>query len=397
MNSILKNGALATAIILVLAGANFAGEGPTSSSESDKFVVRSRVRFEYDDNIYERSTNKVDSFKIEVEPEFIYNLNLDQTYVGFRYRPTFVWWSDREPDDTDLHHNFNFDFTHNISPRLSLSVKDAFLYSNEPQLMDRGVVIAVSENFIYNLANADLTYQMAPKTRLTAGGRYTLLRYDNNLQQKANDYDIYSGGLSLRQDVTAATALIGEYRAESISYDQVDRGSMSHYLGGGIESSINPNLVASVRGGAQYKQFDSDTLDSRTSPYVDGSLTYLPRPDTRVTVGAGYSMFEADIYPFANQDRLLAYISLGQDLTARLSVFLTGSYQISDYSGDQSIDQKVQSKDGSEDVAQFTARASYKVNNRNWIEANYEYINLNSDFRDEFDRNRVSVGWRTNL
>ena len=396
MKSILKNGALAAAITLVLVGANFAAEAPAGDS-TDKLVVRNRVRFEYDDNIYERNTNKVDSFKIEVEPEFIYNLTLDQTYVGVRYRPTFVWWSDREPDNTDLHHNLNLDFVHNISPRLTLSVKDAFLYANEPQLMDRGVIIAVAEDYIYNLANADLTYQMAPKTRLTAGGRYTLLRYSNDLQNKANDYDIYSGGLSIRHDVTAATAAIGEYRAESISYDQVDRGSLSHYVGAGFESSLNPNLVASLRGGVQFKEFESDALDSRTSPYVDGSLTYLPQPDTRVTVGAGYSMFEADIYPFANQDRLLAYASVGHDVTARLSLFLTGSYQISDYSGDQSIDQKVQSKDGTEDVAQFTARASYKVNNRNWIEANYEFINLSSDFRDEFDRNRVSVGWRTNL
>ena len=381
------------ASVLTWAGLSFADE----ESHSQDFQLKNRIRFEYDDNIYESAAHKHGSFKIDEEIELIYNMNFEQSYVGLRYRPSFVWWADRPSDSTDLHHDFDLDLSHNFTPRLTLSAKETFLYAQQPQLMDRGVTIAENDNYIYNRANADISYLLRPETKLELGGRYTLLRYDNSKVSKLEDYDIYAGGATLRHQVSADTALSGEARVESITYAGPNRDSSSEYIGGGLEHTFNPAFLGNIRAGLQHKDFSAAHLSAKNQPYVDGALTYLPSPRTRLTAGAGYSMFESDVYPYANQDRTLIYASVAHDLTAKVSLFLTGSYQDSSYSGDQSIDKTLKNKDGSEEIVQISASATYKINRNNWLEAGYQYLSLNSDVRNDFDRNRVSVGWRTTL
>jgi len=381
------------ASVLTWGGLSFADE----TNHGRDFQLKNRLRFEYDDNINESKNNKQDSFKIEEELELIYNMNFEQSYVGLRYRPSFVWWDNRPSDSTDLHHDFDLDLSHTFSPRLTLSVKDSFLYAQQPELMDRGVTVRENDDYIYNRANADLSYLLRPQTRLEVGGRYNLLRYDNNKVSNLEDYDIYAGGATLRHQVSADTTISGDLRVEDITYDGPNRDSTSEYIGGGVENTFNPSFIGSLRAGLQHKDFSASSIDAQNQPYVDGAVTFLPSPRTRLSAGVGYSMFEADVYPYANQDRTLVYASVAHDLTGKISLFLTGSYQDSSYSGDQSVDQSLKSKDGSEEIIQVSASATYKVNRNNWIEAGYQFINLNSDVREDFDRNRVSVGWRTTL
>lgn len=394
MNRMFKTLAMALgASVFAWAGLSMAGE----DNQGKDWQVKLRLRAEYDDNVYERKDNKQDSLKLEVEPEVIYNMDFERTYVGLRYRPTFVWWSDREPDDTDLHHDFDLDVSHKFSQRLSVALKESFLYAQQPELIDRGTVISEKDDYIYNRVNADLNYAFRPQTKLNVGARHTLLQYSEDNVATLEDYDIYAAGATLRQQLTADDTVLGEVRGESISYSGPDRDADSVYVGGGYEKTFSPGLMSNLRAGLQHKSFSADAIDASDSPYVDGSLTFLPSPRTRLTAGLGYSMFESDVYPYANQDRTLLYVSAAHDLTARVSLFLTGSLQNSEYSGDQSIDQTAASDDGSEQVVQVSARGSYKVNRNNWLEASYQYLDLNSDVRPDFDRNRISVGWRTAL
>jgi len=388
---------------MVLLGAGvsaFAFAGISMGQEDSMwrdFQLKSALRLEYDDNIYE-TAQKSGSGKISEELEFIYNLNLEQTHVGLHYRPTFVYWMDRPSDSWDLHHDFDVDIDHNFSPRATLALKDSFLFAQEPELMDRGIIVQQQQNYTYNLANADFTYLVQPQTRLGVGGRYTLLRYQDSQVSALNDYDIYAGGVTLSHQLTPDTTVLGEARVEDITYNGPNRDAFSEYVGGGLEQRFGADLLGNLRAGWQHKDFSANQLDAQNQPYADGSVTALsPSHRTRLTAGAGYSMFEADVYPYASQQRLLAYLSASYDLTARLSFFLTGSYQHSNYKGDQSIDKSITVKDGSENAYQGAARAAYKITRNNWIEVEYQYLDLTSDLRPEFDRNRVSVGWRTAL
>ena len=365
-----------------------------AADETRSFQVKNRLRFEYDDNIYETSKDKQDSFKIIEEVEFLVNLNLPRSFVGARYRPTFVWWSDRE-DDTDLHHDLDLILSHNFTERLSVSLKDTFRFAEQTEEIDRGAVVRENNDFLYNVADAKLAYQIARGTRAEAGYRNTLLRYDENVVAETEDYDINAGGLTLRQQVFKKTVFAVELRYEEIEYDGPDRGSQNQYMGGAIEQIFSPSLVGSVRAGYQEKQFNDGSIDDAEEPYFDASLTFLPSPRTRLTAGAGYSLFESDVYPFANQDRAIAFVGLAHDLTAKISVYASGSYQLSEYKADQAIEEVA--KDGDENVYQVSARTSYKINRNNWVELGWQYMDLQSDIREEFDRNRIELGWRTQI
>ena len=61
------------------------------------YQINNRLRVEYDDNINQTETDKDASWKVIEEVEFLVNFNLQNTYVGLRYRPSYVWWDNR-PD-----------------------------------------------------------------------------------------------------------------------------------------------------------------------------------------------------------------------------------------------------------------------------------------------------------
>ena len=371
-----------------------------TGSSRNWLSVGNRLRVEYDDNVYETEKNKTDSFKISNEIELGITLNLNPTFISLRYRPSFTWWSDREPDDTDLHHDFDVVINHRFSPKVSVGVKNTLRLAEIPEAIDRGVKIRENDDYLYNVTDANIDYMLLPRTHVVIGGRYTILRYDRDEVAVTEDYDIWAAGVTIRQRLTELTQLLLDYRREAVEYDAGDRDSTSDYVGAGIEHAIGASFVGSLRGGYQRKDFDNSSVDSESSPYVDATITYIHSPRTRLSLGGGYSMFEADVFPFASQDRTLAFASLAHDLTAKISLYLSGSYQRSEYSGESAIPTAVAiSKDfsGKEHVSQAGVRVAYRVNARNSLELNYQYITLDSDLRDDFDRNRVSLGWRLDI
>ena len=395
--------AAAAAVLAVLA------MGAWAQGDGRSFQVKNRIRGEFDDNIYETASDQQESFKIVEELEFLVNLRFAQTFVGLRWRPTFVWWDDRPSDDTDFHNDADFILTHSFTPRLSISLKDTLRIAEQPELIDRGTAVHERDDYIYNVADAQMAYLVAPKTRVEIGGRDTMLEYDrSDAETQREQYEIVAAGLSVRQELAPQTTLSGELRYEEADYDLVDRGSESEYAGVGIEHTFSPSFLASLRAGGQNKSFNNDSIDDQTAPYFDGSVTVLPSPATRLTAGAGYSMFEAGIYPYANQERTTIYLSASHDFTARLSLYLAGSYQMGSYDADQTVDptatlgtddagNPIPLSDGDETVVQLSARGSWKVNRSNWIEFGWQYLDLSSDLQNDFDRTRVELGWRTQI
>lgn len=363
------------------------------------FQIKNRFRVGWDSNVYEEQKDENESFKIIEEIELLLNMDMEQSFFGLRYRPTFIWWSDRNPDDTDFHHEFDLVLAHNFTPRLSINAKNALRIAEIPELIERGTVVRENDDYTYNLADVVLGYRVSEATRVEVGARYTLLRYDNDKVAATDDYDIYASGVTLRHQLQRETAISADVRYEMTDYTDIEeRSSDSTFYGLGLEQIFTPNLVGSIRGGAQNKSFDKDDIDDETNPFGDISLTYLPSPKTRVTLGAGYSMFEADVYPFTSQDRLLSFLTLSHDLTARIQLFLAGSYQLSDYKRDQTLDDPAFPKiSGEEEVMQASGRVSYMLNRRNYLELSLQYLDFTSDLREEFDRTRVELGWRTQL
>ena len=48
-------------------------------------------------------------------------------------------------------------------------------------------------------------------------------------------------------------------------------------------------------------------------------------------------------------------------------------------------------------MLRFSGRTSYMLNRNNYLEAQISYMDFESDLREEFDRTRIELGWRTQL
>ena len=329
------------------------------------------------------------------------NFSFTRTFVSVRYRPNYVWWEKREPDDDDLNHDVDLVLNQTFSPRVTFSLTDTLRRGQIPESVDDGRIVRENDDFTYNALNGTLGLLVHPKTKVEAAGRYLLLRYDNEDIAATEDFDLYVAGLSLRHQMLPETTLIGELRGEEVEYEGPDRGSQSYYAGGGLEQIFTPNLLGSVRGGYQKKEFNDDVVGSEDSPYADLAVTFLPSPATRLTANVGYSLFETDVYPYASQQRTLFAASLAHDLTARISMYLSGGYTIGDYSADQSIEPGAVT-DGQEELIQVSARATYKLNRSNYLELGWQYQDFDSDvaysgggdIRVSYERNRIDAGWK---
>lgn len=366
------------------------------------YLIHNRLRLEYDDNIHETESDETSSFKVIEEVELLVNFNLENTFVSFRYKPSFIWWENRDQGSTDLHHDFDFLFNHEFTPRLALSVKDTFRLAELPESIERGTVIRQRSDFIYNALVGTMTYQLTPVGRMEASGRYNLLRYDESDVADSEDYDMYVAGLTYRHTVVPETSVSLDTRYESIEYDVVNRDAETYQLAAGIEQMFSPNVLGNARAGYMRKEYDAESISSDSKPFAEASMTLLPSPATRITVGAGHTLLESDIFPYSNQERTRIFASLSHDITARVSWNIAGSYIDSEYEADtvaieDAEEAGIDFGDGSEEIIQVSTRMTYRVNRSNWLEASWQFTTLDSELRQDFDRNRFSIGWKTQL
>lgn len=381
-----------------------ATSGPRIAAEGRLPVdIYNMLRVEYDDNIFTTGEGvegeKEESFKIIEQLELLLDTEQGNTYFGVRYSPSFVYYEDRSDDSTDLNHQFDLILDQKFSPRSSLQIKDTFRRSEEPELVADDVLIRKSNDFYYNSLNANFQTQVVPeKTTLRLDGRYAVMRYDDNDVSNSSDYDQLTGGMDLVRMLAPETTASGQLRYTNLEYENGLRDSDSVQVGIGYSKAFNPKLQGDLRGGWEYRSADTAVDEDSNAPYIDGSVVYLAGKDTRVTVGGGFAQDKSPVTEFALQRRTRIYGSLSQALSAALTLNLSGTYSLGDFDGDDATSafDPATDSDGEETVIQVSTRLSYQINVRNWIEATYQYTDLESDVRPEsdFDRNRVSLGWK---
>ena len=171
-------------------------------------------------------------------------------------------------------------------------------------------------------------------------------------------------------------------------------------IGGKVSHQVSARLQGILRGGYETRDFDGVSEDADL-PYVDGQLTYVVAQDTRVNGGVGIGLSQTPVSEFASSERVSVYGGITHDLNARLTVNLSAQAFNSDYSVEEATAAFDPATDqaGTEDVLRLSARVSYKLNQTNWLEAGWQYAELDSDVRSEsnYERNRVQVGWKIHL
>lgn len=386
---------MATAVVIPFSG--FAQE------RADLFEFHNRLRVEYDDNVRQSKVAKQDSLKLIEEAEFVVNFDSQGTYIGLRYQPSFVWWEDRDEDETDLHHQLDANLSHDFSDRLSLSVKELFRLAEQPELQQEGEGAVVRENndFIYNSLNAGLTGQIVENTIGVIDVRHALVAYEDSDVGADNDYDQLVIGGDIRHQLQPEMTVEGQLRYNTTDYEDNLRGSESVQIGGKVSRVFSPQMQGNVRLGYESKSFDSAGVEDTDTPYIDAGLVFVVSNSTRINAGLGWGQAQTPTSKFATQDRTSVYVGLAQDVSNRLSINGSVGYTTGDFSADEATSAFNPATDstGTEDVVRASLRGSYMLNRSNWLEFGVQYVDLTSDIRpaSEFDRTRVNLGWRTQL
>ena len=373
-----------------------------AASATSPLHMNNRLRLGYDDNIYQEDSDldPDSSMRVIEEIEMLANLNLERTYLGLRYRPSLIWYENREPDDTDVLHDMDFNFTHTFSPVLSLSINDTLRAGQMPELHDDGYIVRQNDDNIYNSVIGTLSYNIRPETRIDASGRHIMLVYDEDANDNNNYYSLV-GGLTLRQQLASRTTVMVDGRYQTLVYNDADdvhnRDADSLYAGLGLEQTFSPQLIGSLRAGVEDRMYDDDYYDDNTQPYGELSMTFLPTPATRITGAASYSLYESDIEEYLNENRTYLSLSFAHDFTAKLSFYLSSALSFNAYEADYALDSDLPDED--ETSYLVSARATYRVNRINWIEVGYQYVAFDTDIldRESYERNRFDIGWKIQL
>jgi hypothetical protein len=417
------------------------------SQEATKpWSISATLRGFYDDN-YATAPKQLerDSFGFEVSPSASLNLIRDQTALGLSYVYSGRWYEDREDledgEAWDHSHQLNGKLSHAFSPRFKVDLTDSFVIAQEPELIEpAGAGLSATGlrsegDVMRNHALGSFSAGITENLTGVIGYANEYYDYDEegfNSRSAYLDRMEHLGSFNLRAVVLPKTVLVGGYQYEvvdyhsddriglpfgSLNYPAEERNSTSHYMYGGVDQSISPTFNVSLRGGAQYTEWDdideireinaafgNETEEDTWSPYVDANMTWLYSPGSYAQLGVRHQRAQTDVgfaitpdgefVPNLDAQSTGVYGSVSHRIFGGFIASAIASYQHNEYDP-EGFDSY------GEDYIMAGLNLTYEFNRYLALEAGYNFDWLESDVDDapgedtrSYQRNRVYVGVR---
>ncbi len=414
---------LTSAGVLALSAASLCALDPemTRQASGGPFSLSGTVRGFYDDNINtapDDSKAREDSFGFSVTPAVHVNLPFEQTFLSLGYVYTLSWYDNRNPRNIDQTHEFNAKLRHQFSPRQSIAVDDAFVFTSEPTIRDRSYGINTdptkgdtgrSRSTVYhNYGNISYSLGLTPTVGISLGyanhwydytadgnfSRSALLDRIEHLIRADLNYDFspkLTGVVGYTFGFTTFTDNDLIVPGSTLKSD--DRDSRSHKAYVGLDYDITAKFRSSARLGAEFSEYP-DLDESSANPYADVSVNYKIFSSTSIEAGVRHTRNATDVASVKNGQPTLdavstaVYAQLTHQITRQLTGSLLGQYQ-------RSVFNDGKNDDRSEYLWLLGANLAYSFN-RHWsCEAGYNYDQLTSNVKEgnrSYDRNRVYVG-----
>ncbi len=346
-------------------GVQAAGYSPGfgSTDLSKPWSVSATLRGFYDDNYNTApsgSAAKRGSFGFNVSPSASLAWSNDQTDVGARYTMGMYYFEDRPKNKEDFTHQFDGFLSHNFSPRFNVYVSDAFVIAQEPEVLAQQGAITIpyrtEGDNIRNNASLNLNAQVTQLLTLVLGYQNTIYDYEQSNGDVVNGVAIPAGSRSalldrlehlmlvnLRWQALPATVAVAGYQFGIINYtaDQLieagsteksfGRDSRNHYIYLGVDHTFNPDLSASIRGGAQYTDLYNRNY-AKWGPYANVSLRYRYAVGSYAELGFMQS-FSPTVIVANNISASVGYATINHQILPNLVGSVTGRIQNSKYNG----------------------------------------------------------------
>jgi hypothetical protein len=368
------------------------------------FRVQNSVRVGYDDNVYQTKKKDGTGFITDIinisgklnfssrtdmllywQPEFRYRFDADPNFVNYQ----------------DLYARLN----HALSQRTFLRISDRFRYQDKEG--QTGIITSENQNYIENDLMGALDVNLNSLSQVNLGAGYLFRTWDdeNYGETRGNDFDQYTLNGSYIRELrpNTTTGMLGanytdlEYEGSRGGYD-----ALALFLG--ADHNFSPSVFGNIRAGATFSEVESKMFlsgeketNDNTAPYLQAGLNFNPTARTSLNGSLGYSVYRAENSFYNAQDRFNLGIGLRHDLTGKISLSSAISYIHSVYDSEYARGGGGIVGDATDDYFKFSLRGSYQINRNNFVDAGYEFSNRSSDELQEYDRNRVDIGWRLRL
>jgi len=279
--------------------------------------------------------------------------------------------------------------TYRSSPRLTLGSTILAEYLTEPSFEYAGGLNSRNGNYLYTVDKFFVTYEWSRRISTKTSETFEAYEYDNDAVGASSNRITNTLGNELRFQLVPVTTLIGEYRYEIVNYENSFLNSTTHFALAGIDHVFDPRLSASVRGGAEFRSYDSQ--GDRSGPYFEGTLSYSFGRRTSVSWNNRYGLEEPDTPLAQSRTTFRTGVQTKFNLTSRIASIVDLYYVHDDFhpltSGFISI------TSFSENTFDAGITLRYNVTTLFGIQLGYHYTDESSDSASrEYSRNRVFAG-----
>lgn len=412
-------------VALGVASTQASTQGLAPAEQSKPWSVGLAVRGFYDDNYTTQVKSlKRDSYGVSVNPTAALNFNLEQTVIAFNYDYDLRWFEDRTSNKADHIQVASLKIDHSFSERVSASLSDRFIYSQEGSVYFSGGGGAVTTlqsdaDYVRNLGRIGFKAGLTERVGVQLSYSNDFIDYDTdgfNSYSALLDRMEHTIGIEGVLTATPNTQVLLGYQFQDVLHrsgdmfgvtvntpfglatiptDSEARDAQSHYIYAGLEHTFSPKLSGALRAGGQFVQYPNldgtafaSQDDSAITPYVSAQLTYAYNPGSTLTLGLVNTYNQTDVGSALDQESLNVYLQLNHRITPKWSVGATAMFQNSAFNGGIN--------DGdTENFYIAGVNTTFKFNANLAAEAGYNYDRVDSDINSrDFQRNRVFVGLR---
>jgi hypothetical protein len=245
----------------------------------------------YDDNIFLANRNKVSDFITVATPGIAMSLLGEHTNLRVNYTPSFVWYADRNDQDT-TRHSAGLSFGQDLAQRLRFDLTDTYLQSEDPleDVQDVQGLRRTRNTYWTNIAQTNLGYIFGTENKVTVGYGHNYIKNDEVTLDNSEVQNPYAN-LAYWVDVKNGVEIM--YRYTDAHFWRGDNLPASddytaHAPGIRYIRRFTPNSKAYI--GYNYAAFDFANRLSQDFTVHDGivGLEYSFYPEYTVTASAGY-------------------------------------------------------------------------------------------------------------
>jgi len=416
-------------------------QGSAGQQGTKPFTATVALREGYDSNpltqSYQSSRDVSSSTYSSVQPSLGYNYTGLQADLALRYDFTGTYFpSINQSYDLQYSQAFIGRYTYAFDPRISLTVSDNFIYSEQPlpTLVTAGLAPVVNtQGFINNLGTIQADYRVTDRLAMITRWNNSILNTDGAATyNNAGGITSGSAGTSnymnngafqqFRLDFSPETVgtFTFDYQIYDYQNDQGYRDNQQVSLSLGADQTFTPTITFSGRAGIQlndnYGLTDSDStisagglgsgeLEIGAFPFASISSTWNYEQRSFVSGGLSVAVQQSNLATSSNSEAYTINANWDHYFTDKLSVIQSVFLNVAVFTPQLTQDQSIALSgsyqgSGQQTTLTYQCKFAYEIfpylsAELGWSYTNYgSYFDVNNGNGGSYTRNQVYLGVR---